>query len=635
MRSSFAAAVLMGVMAVGVAAQAAHVDYLHVEANVGGSSGGHAAVRIDDYVYHYRNVAGGALRLSRQEFENFRYVYTVAENRSIRVGRIDVSDDTRDRVRDHFNRRYLIEQEHYHVLAMQRDDVAMLTRIVAAATLEPVVPARPGAGPRGHAGAPVLRGVGFFAWGPDANPDRSLVSLRAAVERVRGEGWLVGRIAAIDAEIAALRPDAVAFEARPPTRDRMPIHAAGFAGRFSRLATARMALAALAQARPLASGVLLSEAAPDWRLAGAERTALRAYGVALERRLVELVGSTRADRGEAALIGMARLIAIRESLAAERWRVLDAFPRGSEAIEDVDHPGRGEFLGELHRHARSVSFDARKALIAAETVGEREYNAVEAAANRYLEVRAGIATGRDIRVHGGFLVPYGEFDTPRVLLPRMDAEAAQAALAVARERETGLARSLDAVYGYDLISQNCVSAIFDTLEGALPPDEVVDRLGGRVEIRNTLNFVPFVSFDAVLQSYRVARVDEIPSLRRTQMAAMYARENSAKVYLRESNTLTSSVYRDNPRDPFFLFFTDDAIWPRPIYGAINFIAGIGQAAFGLLRLPFEGPREVVAGAQGAFFSLPELFFVNLRKGSLDYGPSSVARTGLQSEHRAH
>jgi len=116
----------------------------------------------------------------------------------------------------------------------------------------------------------------------------------------------------------------------------------------------------------------------------------------------------------------------------------------------------------------------------------------------------------------------------------------------------------------------------------------------------------------------------------TRMSEMYDRENRARVYLRESNTLTSSVYRSNPRDSFFVFFTDDLIWPRPIYGAVNLLAGLGQATLGLLQLPFSGPGELVAGAKGAFFSLPELFFVNLRKGSLDYGPSEVARTRLVS-----
>jgi hypothetical protein len=197
-------------------------------------------------------------------------------------------------------------------------------------------------------------------------------------------------------------------------------------------------------------------------------------------------------------------------------------------------------------------------------------------------------------------------------------------------RESSTAQALRAIYGYELLTNNCVSALFETLESAFEPSEVVERLGGRVETNGTLNFIPWVSFDAVAREYRVVEVGEIPSLRMTRMAAMYERENRAKVYLRESNTLTSSVYRNNPRDSFFLFFTDDVVLPRPLYGALNLVAGLGQAVLGLLRLPFEGPGEVVAGAKGAFFSLPELFFVNLRKGSLDYGPSVVARTRIES-----
>jgi hypothetical protein len=207
-------------------------------------------------------------------------------------------------------------------------------------------------------------------------------------------------------------------------------------------------------------------------------------------------------------------------------------------------------------------------------------------------------------------------------------------LVAARSRELSAAEELGAVYGYDLFSQNCVSAIFDTLESALPQHEVADRLGGEVALRNTLNFIPRVSIGAVERNYRVSERGEIPSLRRTELAAMYARENSTRVYLRESNTLTSTIYRDNPRDGFFVFFTDDTIWTRPIYGAVNFVAGLGQALVGLVRAPFVGPRELLAGAEGALFSLPELFFVNFRKGSLDYGPTDVARTRLAIDEAA-
>ena len=45
------------------------------------------------------------------------------------------------------------------------------------------------------------------------------------------------------------------------------------------------------------------------------------------------------------------------------------------------------------------------------------------------------------------------------------------------------------------------------------------------------------------------------------------------VYLRESNVLTSTIYRRNPDDSVFLFFTDDAVPPRPVFGALQLRVG--------------------------------------------------------------
>ncbi len=57
-------------------------------------------------------------------------------------------------------------------------------------------------------------------------------------------------------------------------------------------------------------------------------------------------------------------------------------------------------------------------------------------------------------------------------------------------------------------------------------------------------------------------------------------ENPLRVYLRESKTLTSTIYPRTPDDSFFLFFTDDAAAPRPNLGALN------------LASAWERPRSV-------------------------------------------
>lgn len=623
-RRAFSAAVLATLLVAGASARAARFEYLYVESNVGGSSGGHAAVRFGDRVFHYQNANDGSLRLLRERFDAFRYAYTVLENRSVHVGRVDVSDASYEQIHDHFNRRFLIEQQHFEQLEARRSDVALLERILGRVGNADLA-ARP-------ADEPKLRGAGFFESSDSASVASApaLVELRDRIQQRHGPDALGRRLAATDRSIAELRPGKMPIDSPISDRDRLPGDEYAFSERFSDLASGRAALDVLITARPVRREVLRSDSTPDWRLSQAERDVLRSYEGRLEDRLVDLFGSERDDWGFVALVGMARLEAIAESLATGRWVVLDAFPARSRAITDVAHPGRSEFFAELRRFARTDFFDTRAALLAADEIGERDYNEVEAAANRALEVRDGLASGRDIRVYGGRLVPHGEQSPPDAWLPRMSPAEASSALGIARARESSTVQALRAIYGYELVTNNCVSALFQTLESAFEPSEVAERLGGRVETNGTLNFIPWVSFDAMTREYRVAEVGEIPSLRMTRMSEMYARENRAKVYLRESNTLTSSVYRNNPRDSFFLFFTDDVVLPRPLYGALNLVAGLGQAVLGLLRLPFEGPDEVVAGAKGAFFSLPELFFVNLRKGSLDYGPSMVARTGLES-----
>ena len=90
-------------------------------------------------------------------------------------------------------------------------------------------------------------------------------------------------------------------------------------------------------------------------------------------------------------------------------------------------------------------------------------------------------------------------------------------------------------------------------------------------------------------------------------------------YARESNRLTSTVYRWRDRDTSFLLFTDDVFWPRPLFGALNLGWALGDATLGVFTAPFDRGRRVVRGAWGALYSFPELVFQNVRKGSFDAG----------------
>ena len=179
------------------------------------------------------------------------------------------------------------------------------------------------------------------------------------------------------------------------------------------------------------------------------------------------------------------------------------------------------------------------------------------------------------------------------------------------------------VFGYDLITRNCVTELFRAIDRSLSQQEAQGSapegpLGGHVGAGFNLNFIPFVSATSVESRWRVVGRYELPSHRRGLLRALYQQEAPIAVYLRESNTLTSTLYQRAGKDSLFLFFTDDAAWLRPLYGAINLASGIGAASIGLFLAPLDGGEVLSAGARGALFSLPELAFFNIRKGTFEF-----------------
>jgi hypothetical protein len=196
--------------------------------------------------------------------------------------------------------------------------------------------------------------------------------------------------------------------------------------------------------------------------------------------------------------------------------------------------------------------------------------------------------------------------------------------------------------GYNVIGRNCVSAIFETIDGTLAelagsetPEairaESLRRLGGRVDPAMSLSFIPFVSSRHVRERYRTIDSFLVVSDREARLQEMRGRESDLWVYLRESNVLTSTIYERGHDDSLFLFFTEDAVATRPIYGAANLAVGLGASVAGLFWAPLDRGEVLVGGLRGALSSLPELFFVNIRKGSNDYVIAGSEREALAGD----
>jgi hypothetical protein len=644
---------LVAVLVMAPEAPASVFEYLHVEANAGSSAGGHFALRLGNWVYDFQNAELGTLRLRRTDYDLFRYLYTVLENRTMHIARIDVPRETRESIFDRFNRRYLIQNKQFSMLDSLRGDRELIRLLLARSDNATSPEGERAAPPRGGRTTPLqgdrahspevdsvtppeskwsgmpIRGAGFFYDGHSDDAGGESPSLRTLRDRLasnHGQTYLADRITALEAAAKSLSPAPELASEAAVNRNARPESNYHFSDRYRDLSAKIVALRALEHATRIRPSARRVPRGDEYELGAGEGRKLRAFAKRLETRLAKLVSSKRPDWGYSLLLGMARLQTLRESLELGRWVVLDSVPANPAFLSQRAVQRRDPFVVELRDRARVAFFEARTHFATAPEPGEPSLAWLEEATNRYAEFQHGFEQNLAIPLYEGGLLPDRTATARELPLPDVDRQTLRRAAKAAEARERAYLDAVKQAFGYRLVSNNCVTEIFATLGPKWDPTTTRDQPGAADDLQGLLDFIPVVAYQRVLDAHPDAEVSQIPSFRRVRLEAMYEGENDLGVYLRESNTLTSTIYRRNDVEPFFLFFTEDALPLRPVYGALNFAAGIGEMALGVLRAPWDRGRMFTSGLQGAAFSLPELFFVNLRKGILEYAPGDTPRT---------
>ena len=608
------AGVLMASLLAAAPAQAAppRLEYIYADANEGGASGGHAALRFGDQVFHFEYVAP-LVQIRRDAFDALRFRYTILDNRSLSLHRLAVTPETYQRLLDAFTLRYFDQEQRLQTQRGLTADRRLLETLLARRHGQP-----------GTRPIPV-DGAGYFfeearldAPAPaegEASP--ALATLHARVAQAHGAGFLPDLAASMTEELLAL----------DPARE-------GVAERYRNGLSALLALDVLRAARPLRATALMDGAGAA--LDEADRTMMDALARSLETSLVRLVRSSRPDWGFPLLVGMARLAALEESRRLGRWVLLDIFPADAAVASVEAVRRRTPVTRALLDEARREFATARVRLVPrAEADGlfpELAFSTLEQAGNRLIEIERALDGTRAMRLPFGLGVPARRAAFRELVDPLAGSAALARGLEEARVRESAHAARLEARDGYHVVTRNCVTEIFRTIEAGLlagePPGvtarEASERqLGGYVALDGTFNFIPATSSESVKAAYTVTENVEIPSYRLAALAEMYRRDNRLQVYLRESNTLTSTLYVAHSEDSAFLFFTDDALPVRPLLGAANLVTGLGVSAAGLFTAAVDRGATLRAGLRGILFSLPELVFFNIRKGSLLYAPRPV------------
>ena len=570
------------------------LNYLYVVAAEGNASGGHVAVQFDDAVYHFQHVDGGFIRLYRDGVQDFEYRYRFLENRDLDALRLTVPSGVFARLRQRFERRYQIQRLQFSLAALLAQEEAWLSAIAAGRPVSLELPAA---------------GLFFDKLSAADEPTAAREAVLARLAARLGTAFLEARLRAVDAALAHLRPVTwvpARFVSDDPAR--VPAAPYAFSERYQDLLVLRLALQALRQARPLRPGVLQTPGGAAFRLTPEGRSALCAFRGVLERSIARLVQEAHADTGAALAILLARLIAVSRSCHSGRLAFLDRFGFAASAIPAHRISTDPAFWRPLVARAAARLRADLQALARRHDSGVR-YAELEASANRYLELVRGLAGGRPLRLFGVEPLPDRPLRGRRVvILPTPLAEEALAPVRQARQRWQA---SLRRLYRYDLLQRNCVT-------------EALHALGVPARFASG-DFIPFRSVAAVARRYPVGQRRHLLSYRHARLRQRYRQAPAWRVYLREFNTLTSTLYRPNGEDSVFVFFTDDVVWPRPLYGSVNAGVGLVLTAAGLATLPFDRGELLQRSARGLFSSLAELVFCNVRKGSYLYLPPAPAR----------
>lgn len=633
-------------------ASAVSFGYLYIEASEGNSSGGHSAIQFGDEIYHYQHHDSGLIRLLKQDKAEFHFLYRFLQNRPIHLSRVEVSRDTFDILRDYFKLQFLAQEQQFKQLNTLHKDRLLLRRLLYKQSSDDT-----------YYDAVFfedlrLKGAGLFYsdqefysqnrdWrfrqlnGLQSQSSKSVERVRMKIEQTYGQNHLSKRLAQITRQIKTLAPGPWSKAKPILSKENFPPAIDSIADNYADHLTGLVAIKVLTEAQPLQTDSLILTREP---VTAGEQKALENLRDQMTLSVLRSVSSHRPDWGHAVLINIARLVAVDLSLHLGQWVFVDDFASDSEWLSaDQFEQAKSQMQIQI-MDAHAGFLQTRTALLNTDGLTEANYSKLEMSANRYFELLKG-RQNKAVRFVGEKALPTKSISLPDRVVPELTTLELTTALSKLENFETKLFQEMAERYRYDLITRNCVTELFGSIDQALLQHKVtesdaskhVDRLlqesteglGGNISA--PYNFIPFLSFQWIQEQYRVTASSVLNSYRGQQLEKLFSRHGKVISAIRESNTLTSTLYDYNPDDAFFIFFSDDRPVFRPIFGLFNTAAGIGQSVYGLVSLPFDAGKNLKSGATGVLMSLPELLFFNMRKGSFKYLSYSQFVNDEQSE----
>ncbi len=559
-----------------------HISILYIESNTGDSSGGHAALRAGDDVFHFQHSAQGLLILHREQFKRFRYFYNDLGNRDIYEARLDLPPDAAGKIWEHFTR----------LIIRQGDMLARLSELEDELRTYVAIQRHPSEIP--------VKGAGLFA--PNSSPDiEGWRYLNEKIVQKFGKGFIDIQLQRAERHLSALLRKGGAEREEQSVRDAVSLIAA---------------LRIIEEMPPLNSDAITGfPYEGQQELSAEEISGLKKWQAFFINSATLLLSSKRDDRGLAIMLACARYLAVVCSIKRGRLYLLKTIDQNCEEADAEELAGGMTLLKGLTLSVKKrLCAELKKIMSAAPD--ELRWCLFENSVSRYAELEAcSRGEKHSMCIYSGTNLPAREACLDFSHLSR--AYMVKAAAENAKARFATYFKRLDQQMRYNLITSNCVTELFRNIETALL-QEGDNAPQGILELCRNISFIPWRMFQQVQGHSK--RYDTIfyPSWRNRELARLYSNHNPVGVFLRECNTITAQTYKNGRQDSAFLFFTNDMLLARPILGACNLAYGALRTATGLLMTPFDTGSMLKSGTYGILFSFPELCFINIRKGNYSY-----------------
>lgn len=570
-------------------------EYIYVDSNSGQSSGGHSAIKFGNWVYHFQYYPDKIFHLIRDPWFNFRYTYNILENRSIYLTKISPSKESVQLIERGFNRFFIVQEKHLTNLSNIKKEIQFLSFIKNNNLKKFKIPY-----------------IGYYS--STEQNSMNYESLRNRIKSKLGVNFYFNKRNELYNNLNELKINQIKFDLKNVSSTQFLKQPTLIHQKYIEVVQKLVLLSAIEKGLALKKTSLI-----ELKNVEPSENEMILYSQFLkfleERLIIQLQNDSQEENwGQNCLTTLSVYLTVSESLERKKFVFLDTLPTNQDVInwkmDEISKKAINENF-PLFNELRNSFYEKR------ESIEFQDFIDLQDSANRWHEIQESNKGTRPIRNSRNLSLPMKEGEYNITISQINSIPISNSYILELNQLKDLYEKKLMDIYSYNLIYKNCTSEIFSKIsEFYNHNSELIQKeLGKDINPNRSLSFIPFYSNKVVRSSYKVSGTVLIPSYRKYRVNKNKSASKKWIPNFSEDFTPTSTIYEFNDTDSIFLFFTDETFAFRPLYGSVNLLTGIIQFTIGIPMVTYDQGNTLKKGWDGIFFSLPELIFFNIRKGS--------------------